>query len=244
MARARRASGGKDDSNERRGPPFGPCRGPNGCLLPHGWTHCPRNPDSERYNPEEAAKTGPHPEALQAWKAQNEKWGTDVWPEELRSQGGPRARQLTINRSSSLYVPALVGKVKTQALVDTGCELDIMSDELYHRLNPRPQLKTPDFTTVQDFAKRPLNVLGKCQIELTLCNPRTEDTYTRQIEMHVVAGLKDPMLLGFNGLRWCAQAIKLDGELMTLTFRPDVVPDRRVEPSAEVKADFARPSSW
>ena len=116
-------------------------------------------------------------------------------------------------RAATITVPLVINKVETKAVIDTGAEVTVLSEELYSKIpkDMRPELKKATRNLVVAEAGKHMTTRGIAQIEMKLGN----EIFTWPM---YVAPIGDSVLLGCDLIDEkditinCKRGLQLNGE--------------------------------
>ncbi|CAG2228279.1 unnamed protein product [Mytilus edulis] len=116
-------------------------------------------------------------------------------------------------RAATITVPLVINKVETKAVIDTGAEVTVLSEELYSKIpkDMRPELKKATRNLVVAEAGKHMTTRGIAQIEMKLGNEIfTWPMYVAPIGDNVLLGcdLIDEKDITIN----CKRGLQLNGE--------------------------------
>ena len=231
----------RDFKRESSGKPtFGPC---TSCKGPHDWDYCPRNQEGKRPSLRARGLTGPNP-----YYTQSPATGTNNT--KLGNSNRTSAIRVAMNSSTSTKRPTIVVPVRVNnqllpALLDTGAEFSSLQESHYLSMKPLPALDTTIVIShqFQDFAGRRIFPIGRCTIPISITDPITNRTFTKETQLTVMPGdLAQPVILSMDDINHCIVALNTVDKRPV--WQPLSTPDG-MQPTIEGKHEnFHRPSLW
>ena len=98
------------------------------------------------------------------------------------------------DKSKGAFMPCRVNGVLSYALLDTGAEATIISDDIYHRINMNASKLEPPRKPVFGANNLPLDVVGETELTLELGSIKA------QHKVLVCRGLPQQVLIGIDFL--------------------------------------------
>ena len=194
---------------------FPPCTRCGGSIY-HDDLHCPRNMEGKSLK-----------------KDPNYRW---IPPR----TDGPGTHAISWDfKKNRLMLDATLAGIKTAALLDTGSDANLMSRQLFERLQPSPELNKTSVKDISIADQSSMKPEGQCDVSTTLHDKATGRTYTHIVTYLVVPKLTYDLILGSDGMSFCIDNLSL--VLNKPVFRVDIDPDGMRPPDPPNKPVFRSP---